>query len=234
MPAQPRFGDSLLQFECGDNIEVLEASGAPSNLVISNAATFRLGMYFELKGPMAAPLVAIPLQYTVSYFAESIGAGADETLATIGPKTTSPNKLRYEESDTGATIGPGTLRPGVYRLGGVASFGSFPIAGFAEGPVIQVFQDDITVPDQSEERELAETQPSRTTARLGVPVSETEQRILGILDDRVGLDKVQVASAALVRPSETERALNRLMEVGLIRDITGPHGRSVYVLTRAE
>lgn len=62
-------------------------------------------------------------------------------------------------------------------------------------------------------------------------LNEAEQKVFQALDDRVSLDFVQVACAALVTPGRTSEALDRLTERGLVRRVKrGPTPR--FVRTR--
>jgi hypothetical protein len=96
---------------------------------------------------MFAPwLVSLRLPVKVCVKAESIGPGDEKDLGCITINTI-PGQLEYGPdlpgTDPTITIPGGTLGEGIYKLVGVATFPGEPpppMAGYFEGPVIQVIK----------------------------------------------------------------------------------------------
>lgn len=119
------------------NLRVVEISpGEPPSNIINQGQTVRASVDFRFFGFWANWLVSQNLTYVVRLSLESIGSGPEFTFVS-DTGTTSAGQLNYTESIQGQV----NLPPGVYKTVATVTFpGSppAPIAGYDEGPILQV------------------------------------------------------------------------------------------------
>lgn len=78
------------------------------------------------------------LEYVISLHAESLGSNPNRMLGTR-QGTLSAGRIGYAAPDTTINVEAGTLQPGPYRLASTLVIkDSPPLAGYIEGPIIQV------------------------------------------------------------------------------------------------
>jgi hypothetical protein len=119
------------------------AADLPTNIIPVGGA-FDLSLTFKGTGTSFNGFENLKTDYTVSYFVEGIGASADEKdLGTVGPKKLVPGQGTYKDADTKLSVPAvaNTLKPGIYRVGGLVTFPSVPgMTGFVEDLLIEVFK----------------------------------------------------------------------------------------------
>ena len=114
-------------------------SDQPTNIV-PQGGTFDLSLTFEGTGANWVNMTNLGLAYEVYYYVEGIGKTSDEE--DYGPATgnLAAGKLTYTGSDTKFTVSTNNLKPGIYRVGGVVLFPTWPgTTGFIEDTLMQVF-----------------------------------------------------------------------------------------------
>lgn len=124
--------------------EVLDPHGiTPPVTIIRTSDLWKVKADWYIQGP-AAPLISG--KWTWRVFAESIGAGPELEL---GKKEVPVDvvwdlvTLRRDYPDNTIDVTAGTLPAGVYRLVSVLNYANMgvplEIAGFVEGPVVQIY-----------------------------------------------------------------------------------------------
>lgn len=141
MPGQPT-GNAILNFDV-TACHIIDATMAPNTIVNSNQP-FQAVADFQFTGFLANFIVGLGLTLDVHLRAESIGPGAEVNLGSTAI-TTVANKTQYGNAFPSPkptiNVPANALAPGVYKLVvAVTSAGPnpAPIAGFHEGPMIQV------------------------------------------------------------------------------------------------
>jgi hypothetical protein len=141
-------GQPESQLSTAAAITVLDPNTQLSNLVVDEDLKFAVAMEFTVT-ELSAGLLGY-LTFEVLYYYESIGGGPEGTLGKVTGKTVA-GQATYNDKGAAGTrttfeVQPGTIKPGVYRLGAVVTFKlgpipypiPWPITGFTEGPAIQV------------------------------------------------------------------------------------------------
>lgn len=148
MPGQPaRDSNPFLWFDV-TGLTVVELGPPPvlpeTTVIQANQACQVRGS-FEFGGWFADWLVSLPVKWKFSVKAESMGPEPELLLGEmIG--TTNAGQLGYGPGlaapHPAVTVPAGTLPPGVYKLVGTVAFQGTPpppMAGYFEGPILQVF-----------------------------------------------------------------------------------------------
>jgi hypothetical protein len=142
MPGQPQAAPFLtFDVTAMDVTETGSTALVPFTIIPRNTA-FDVSANFVFAGGFANFIVALGLEWFVSYYVESIGPGYEGAL---GSKTanTVAGQLNYGPAETTVSVA-GIADPGTYRLTCAVTIGTggggppSPIAGFVEGPIIQI------------------------------------------------------------------------------------------------
>jgi hypothetical protein len=144
MPGQPQSGTNGFIGIDATAVDITDPSGE-SKFVIPAGTAFQIAATWALDGSFAPFLVALPINYTVSYAFSGIGV-PDGPAQSKGPQPTVAGQLTYDAKDaagnpeTEVTV-PGTaLSPGLYQTTAVVSFGGAPpMSAFVTGPVLEIF-----------------------------------------------------------------------------------------------
>lgn len=125
----------------GPAVIVLDNDQTPNN-IINAPLGGSVQVDWSFNGPSSGILPQ--LTFTVTVYADPVGPGTNVVAgsATVGPNDPGPNYTVNIPLETGNPAAPNFLAPDAYRLttlittvlGGV----SFNIAGFVDGPIIQV------------------------------------------------------------------------------------------------
>jgi hypothetical protein len=153
MSGQPQAPPWIAFDVTGLGVTEVAPSLAPVTIIPQNgsfilSAKFAIDYVFG-KGLNDLIVAGLPVfEYNISYYAESIGpgsewAGAPPALNCIAGQYT------YDAPQTSMTVSASSLTPGVYRITCVVKMsprgggsGGFPfhVVGFAEGPMIEIYQ----------------------------------------------------------------------------------------------
>jgi hypothetical protein len=148
MPGQPAPGSNpFITFDCNQIIvRELGPLALPETTVIEETRSWQVSVRFQFAGIFAPWLVNLNLPVRVTLRAESMGPGAEQVLGDI-TISTQAGQLVYGPglpgTDPTITVPAGTLLQGVYKLVAVVTFPGTPpppMAGFMEGPIIQVIR----------------------------------------------------------------------------------------------
>lgn len=153
MPGQPQAAPWIAFDVTGLTITEPPPSLAP-NTIIPNTASFVLSAKFVIdhvfgKGLNDLIVGGLPVfEYNVTYFAESIGPGAEWSGSPPAVSCILGN-YTYASPQTSLTVSAMSLTPGTYRTTCVVKMsprgggsGGFPfhVVGFVEGPMIEIYQ----------------------------------------------------------------------------------------------
>ena len=134
MAGQPQPGtNSWITFDVTDCSVHDPAGGLPTTVIQSNHP-FHVHVDFEFAGMLANWLVGLGFSCQVSTRLESMGAGPE---VNFGPVTvmTSAGNLNYAGT---VSIPANLLQPGAYKLLCTVVVPGSPIAGYIEGPIVQL------------------------------------------------------------------------------------------------
>ena len=138
MPGQPQPGTNpWITFDV-TNLTVTEA-GDPSNLVIETNRPFDVNVSFVFGGSLADWIVSMGLNCDLEVTAERLGPGVDHAHSIVTPPTV-VGTLNYTET---VNIPAGALPVGRYKIVGAVTVQGAPpppMAGYVEGPIIQIIQ----------------------------------------------------------------------------------------------
>jgi hypothetical protein len=128
----------------GPTSTVQDPDGTPNNIIDKNlGATVQVGWSFTGSGAASLP----PLfTFTVTLYADPVGPGGNVTLGpnTVAGTATLPSPPNPPYSYSTSIAIPTTFATGAYRLTAVITAAttvggvSVPLAGFVDGPIIQV------------------------------------------------------------------------------------------------
>ena len=122
--------------------------------IIPRTGSFILSAKFAIdyvfgKGLNDLIVAGLPVfEFNISYYAESIGPGSEWSGAPPAVSCIAGTYI-YDAPQTSMTVSAMTLTPGVYRITSVVKMsprgggsGGFPfhVVGFAEGPMIEIYQ----------------------------------------------------------------------------------------------
>ena len=148
MPGQPQL-PGFISVDTSPIVVNAVGPGTPSTLVVQSTESVTLSTTVTVSQPFANILVLGPRPLTVRFFAESLGAGPELTLATVSTTTAGFVLAGGVYSLTvstppisGALLAPPAPNPGqTYELSVVAKFGPAGIAAtaYATGPIIEAF-----------------------------------------------------------------------------------------------
>lgn len=141
MPGQPD-GSASLSFDV-TACHILDPLNTP-NTIVDHNQSFQVIPDFAFGGSWANFIVSLGLTLNVYVRAESIGPGSEiqlgsTTVTTLAGKTQYGNAFPAPKPTI--NVPPNTLAPGVYKLVAAVTVSGTnppPIAGFHEGPMIQV------------------------------------------------------------------------------------------------
>jgi len=104
---------------------------------IESHEDFEVSVDFAFASQREDSPVAEGLEYVISLQAESLDALPAMVLGTR-KGTVSSDGLGRIERETTISVAAGTLPPGFYRLASTLVIKESPLAGYAEGPIIEI------------------------------------------------------------------------------------------------
>ncbi len=133
MAGQPQPGSNpWITFDV-TNLTISEP-GLPPSTVIESTNPFAVNIDFEFAGMLAPWLVSLGFNVDLRVRFESLGTGPEVTSGPT-PVVTAGGTLNYSGT---VNVAPGTLSPGAYKVVGTAIVPGSPIAGYFEGPILQI------------------------------------------------------------------------------------------------
>jgi hypothetical protein len=148
MPGQPQI-PGIINVNASPIVVNAVAPGTPSTLVIQSTENVTLSTTVTVSEMFANLLILPTRPLTVQFFAESLGAGPELTVATVNTDTTGfvlaggvYSKTITTPPISGALLAPPAPSPGqTYELSVVAKFGPAGIAAtaYANGPIVEAF-----------------------------------------------------------------------------------------------
>ncbi len=141
MPGQPAPGSNpIITFDVFD--QIVQEPGLPSTVIIEQNKNWQVKARFKFDGLFANWIVGLPVKWEFSVKAESMGPGPERNFGPV-TGTTNAGQREYGPGKPGpvptVNISAGELPPGAYKLVCTVTFkGSPPMAGYHEGPIIQI------------------------------------------------------------------------------------------------
>ena len=142
MPGQPQAAPFLtFDVRSMDVTETGAISLVPYTIIPRNTP-FKVSTEFAFGGGFATWLVSLGLAWFAKFYVESIGPGYEGELGSSSG-TTAAGQLSYGLPTTAVSVA-GIANPGTYKLTCAITIGTgtagppSPIAGFVEGPMIQI------------------------------------------------------------------------------------------------
>lgn len=136
MSGQPEPGSNpWITFDVA-NLQVVETGTLAPSVIVPINGPFDLYVTFDGAGAIWGWLEGFNIPFTVNYYAEGMGANAQEYDLGSVTVTTAAGGGPYTDPDT-KLVGASIPVAGVYRLACAVTSGS-PVCGFVEGPMIQV------------------------------------------------------------------------------------------------
>ena len=120
-------------------VNVADPAGGPTHL-FSTAEAFQVSANLKFRGLLAPAMVRQSMNYTITYYYESIDGASQGVLGTVGPSALIPDQFEYGPHQTALTVPARELGPGTYKLAAQVSFGGgpSPIIAFDEGLIISI------------------------------------------------------------------------------------------------
>jgi len=110
------------------------APGLPPTTILEEDETFEATVEFEFAGMLAPWIMGMGAQCDVHVRYESLGQGPEGSLGPV-TVTTTAGQLNY----TGTINVPaGTVPQGTYKTMGTVLVKNSPVAGYTDGPILQI------------------------------------------------------------------------------------------------
>lgn len=143
MAGQPAPGTNIfITFDCFD-MTVAEP-GLPATTIIQLNQAWQATISFRFAELFAPWLVSLPVTWVYTLRAESLGPGPEVAFPSLSGAT-NPGQLAYGLGNPAPVptinVPAGALPVGVYKLVGTVTFAGAPpppMAGYHEGPIIQI------------------------------------------------------------------------------------------------
>lgn len=142
MPGQPQAAPFLTFDVTAMDVTETGATSLVPFTIIPRNTSFQVSTRFVFGGGFATWLVSLGLTWFANFYVESMGPGFEGSLGNTSGTLVS-GQLNYGLPETAVTVA-GIANPGTYKLTCAITIGTggggppSPIAGFVEGPIIQI------------------------------------------------------------------------------------------------